>query len=422
MKHPMPQTERRSQPIRILKLGMPLSCLVWGALIALSYTWNVWKNEEQYLATLKQTGRSFFQQIELTREWNALHGGVYVAVHGETVPNPYLADPMRDIRINADLVLTKINPAYMTRQISEIASSQENIKFHITSLNPIRPQNMADAREEEALYLFEQGRVQEIGEVVDSEAGPTYFYMAPLVTRKPCLKCHQSQGYQEGDIRGGISVTIPFPSIPFSLPLAVGHLVIGLFGIGGIVILNRQLAKAYEVIQHQAIIDALTGIPNRWCFTERILEEANRHHRQQEPLSLLMCDIDNFKAFNDTYGHGAGDACLLRVARTIKQSLQRPGDFCARYGGEEFVIILPNTETDGALHVARSIIANIRALAIKHEKSLPEGYVTASIGVATTTSNQAVSHEILMKQADDALYQAKNEGRNCVMVFAMEHA
>jgi diguanylate cyclase (GGDEF)-like protein len=102
------------------------------------------------------------------------------------------------------------------------------------------------------------------------------------------------------------------------------------------------------------------------------------------------------------------------------ESLQRPGDFCARYGGEEFVIILPNTELGGAIHVARSILTNVRNLAIQHERSLPEGYVTVSIGVGITHANQSISHEILMKQADTAMYQAKHEGRNCIKAFAPE--
>ena len=414
----MNHIENKPSTTYTLQLVVPLSCLTWVALILLSYFWNTWKNEEQHLATLYQTGRSFFQQIEITREWNASHGGVYAPVKGDTMPNPYLPPALRDIQVNPDLMLTKINPAYMTRQISEVAKRYKNVQFHITSLNPIRPQNAAAEMEQVALRQFEQGIAKEVGQVVDSTSGPAFFYMAPLITGKPCLKCHQDQGYKEGDIRGGISVTIPYARQPFSLPLAAGHLGLGLVGLASILFLGGQLSKAYQTIQNQAIIDALTGIPNRRCFTERILEEANRHKRKQEPLSLLMCDIDNFKAFNDTYGHGAGDECLLKTAREIRRSLQRPGDFCARYGGEEFVIILPSTTLEGAVHVAQFIVANVRNLGIKHEKSLPEGFVTVSIGVATSYSDQDVSHEQLMKQADAALYQAKDGGRNCVMAFS----
>ena len=265
---------------------------------------------------------------------------------------------------------------------------------------------------------FEQGLAREVGQIISGPSGPAYFYMAPLITAKPCLACHQSQGYKEGDIRGGISITIPYAKQPFSLPLAAGHFVLGLCGIATVLFLGGRLGKAYQALQNQAVIDALTGIPNRRSFTERILEEANRHKRKQEPLSLLMCDIDNFKAFNDTYGHGAGDECLLKTAREIRRSLRRPGDFCARYGGEEFVIILPSTTLEGAMHVAQSIVANVRNLGIRHEKSLPEGHVTVSVGVATSSSDKDLSHEQLMRQADAALYQAKDGGRNCVRAFS----
>lgn len=410
--HPSPPSS--GYTMRLVRI---LPCLLWVLFITLSYSWNVKNNQDQHAATLLQAARSFYQQIEITREWNAGHGGVYVPVTEATAPNPYLKTPQRDIQVDSTLMLTKINPAYMTRQISEIAQKQNNIQFHITSLDPIRPQNRADGREKEALLLFTQGKVQEVGQVIDTGAGNTFFYMAPLVTGKACLPCHQEQGYKEGDIRGGISVTLPFTPLPFSFPLAAGHLGLGLIGLGSILYLGVKLNHAYSTIKNQAIIDALTGIPNRRSFTERFLEEVNRHKRKQDPLSLLMCDLDNFKAYNDTYGHSAGDDCLLRTAQAIRNSLQRPGDFCARYGGEEFVIILPSTTANGALHVAQSIVANVRNLAIRHEKSLPEQYVTVSVGVATTRSGQADFHEILMKQADAALYQAKESGRHCVRVF-----
>jgi len=411
LQHPPPASGYNMQLVRILP------CLLWALFITLSYCWNLKNNQEQHAATLLQAARSFFQQIEITREWNAGHGGVYVPVTETTAPNPYLKTPRRDIQVDPALMLTKINPAYMTRQISEIAKTHNNIQFHITSLDPIRPQNRADGREKEALLLFAQGKAKEIGRVIETGAGEAFFYMAPLITGKACLPCHQDQGYKEGDIRGGISVTLPFTPLPFSFPLAAGHLGLGLIGLGSILYLGVKLNRAYSTIKTQAIIDALTGIPNRRSFTERFLEEVNRHKRKQDPLSLLMCDLDNFKAYNDTYGHSAGDDCLLRTAQGIRDSLQRPGDFCARYGGEEFVIILPSTTANGALHVAQSIVANVRNLAIRHEKSLPEQYVTVSVGVATTSSGQADFHETLMQQADAALYQAKESGRNCVRVF-----
>ncbi len=127
-----------------------------------------------------------------------------------------------------------------------------------------------------------------------------------------------------------------------------------------------------------------------------------------------MCDVDNFKAYNDTYGHSTGDLCLKKVAQTVKTSLKRPSDFCARYGGEEFVVLLPNTGLDGAMHIAERIRSNIEKMGIQHKNSLPSQVVTLSLGVTTSEETDFDSHEGLVKRADRALYKAKEQGRNQV--------
>lgn len=324
---------------------------------------------------------------------------------------------MRDIKINDTLTLTKINPAFMTRQISEIAVEQNGIRFHITSLKPIRPQNKPTAREEKFLKRFENG-IKEQGMFIKKGAKAFYFYMAPLITKKACLKCHARQGYEKGDIRGGISITAPFVmKIPF-LSLLLGHIIIGLAGLLGIFIAGRKLKNAYDIIDKQAVFDSLTKIPNRRNFGTTILTEYKRSQRYQLPLAVIMCDIDNFKAYNDTYGHSQGDLCLEKVAQKIKTSLKRPGDFCARYGGEEFIILLPNTALDDAVHVAEIIRANIEKMGIPHKNSLPKQVVTLSLGVATSIGSTSVTHEKLIKHADMALYKAKEQGRNQVQIFS----
>ncbi len=236
--------------------------------------------------------------------------------------------------------------------------------------------------------------------------------MAPLFTEAPCLNCHAKQGYRMGDIRGGISVTLPYiPEIPYLMIIA-GHLFVLAAGIAGIIFSGIKLAAAYNVIKRQAVFDALTGIPNRHSFSERILTEFNRSLRDKYPLSVIMGDIDHFKLYNDTYGHAGGDECLKCVAKAIEKTLKRPGDFCARYGREEFIIILPATDINGAMKIAEDIRANVFNLNIPHEKSLPSQLVTISLGVATKGSGTMLSHEELLKMADDALYLAKEKGRN----------
>ncbi|MET0084426.1 MAG: DUF3365 domain-containing protein [Sedimenticola sp.] len=154
--------------------------------------------------------KTMFDHIVLTRSWNARHGGVYVPITDRTKPNPYLKVPKRDVVTSEGDSLTKINPAYMTRQVSELAQESEGVQFHITSLQPIRPKNAPTSWEREALERFEQGE-RETGVFLHKEK--KYRYMAPLFTTKGCLKCHAEQGYKLGDIRGGISVTHPVQEI-----------------------------------------------------------------------------------------------------------------------------------------------------------------------------------------------------------------
>ncbi len=398
-----------------MKRAMMIVNIIWIVLVATSFTWNYVNAKKDQEAIAFQAARSFFDQVVVSRSWNAGHGGVYVPVTEDTPPNPYLKDPLRDIKVNKDLTLTKINPAFMTRQISEIAARRKGINFHITSLKPLRPENRATPLEEKALKSFEQG-VHEFGSIIHVESNSNFFYMAPLLTEKSCLKCHAEQGYKEGDIRGGISVTLPFvPQMPFTV-LTIGHIIIGLTGALGIVLFGAKLNNAHESIRRQAVIDALTGIPNRRSFSEHVLKEYKRSQRDKLRLSIIMGDIDSFKSYNDTYGHTAGDECLRKVAQTIDKTLKRPSDFCARYGGEEFIMILPSTPQEGVVYIAEEVRSNIEGMQLPHEKS-SAGVVTISLGVATIDVNDSLSHEELIKRADNALYWAKDKGRNRVEVF-----
>ena len=394
-----------------------LIVFVWLALIAISFFWNYTNAKKVQERIALESSRSFFDHIVITRLWNARHGGLYAPVTEKTRPNPHLDVLKRDIVVTDTLTLTKVNPAYMTRQISEIAQEQNGVQFHITSLRLIRPQNKPTEREEKVLKEFEQG-MKEKGFFFKEGEKSYYFYMGPLETQKSCLSCHAKQGYKVGDVRGGISVTSPYGmKIPFS-SLLIGHALIGLFGLFGIIISADRLSKAYEIIKKQAVFDALTDIPNRRSFSENILKEYQLSQRNQQPLSVIMCDVDNFKKYNDTYGHQEGDICLQKIAQTLQASLKRPGDVCARYGGEEFVVILPGTPSDGAMHVAEIIRSNIEKIGIPHKASLTEQVVTLSLGVTTLMKTTDLSCEELIKQADTALYKAKELGRNQAQFFS----
>ncbi|HEX6592686.1 MAG TPA: diguanylate cyclase [Moraxellaceae bacterium] len=167
--------------------------------------------------------------------------------------------------------------------------------------------------------------------------------------------------------------------------------------------------------------DSLTGLANRRHFDHSMDLEWERARRQQAPLSVILIDVDHFKAYNDHYGHLAGDDALMRVAEQIGLATRRPGDLAARYGGEEFVLLLPDTYADGAEDVARRLLAAVDALGLPHAASPTLGHVTLSMGIATGVPG-AQGWDQLIAQADDALYQAKAGGRHRYTRHAAETA
>jgi len=392
-----------------MKRALIFVIVAWVLLVGISFLWNVGNAKKEHERATFQTARDYFRLLVLAREWNSNHGGVYVPVTADTKPNPYLKDPLRDLVISEELKFTKQNPAYMTRELSEIAAKKEGMRFHITSLNPIRPQNRPTPWEEKALKAFEND-AKEVGEFVGTGASLSFSYMAPLRTKKECLKCHAEQGYQEGDIRGGISVSLPNVRRLNLLPMALSYTGIVLFGMVIMVFFGTRLASAYETIRQQVVTDSLTEIPNRRYFFEHLLREFRRCRREGQELSVIICDIDHFKQYNDTYGHKDGDGCLRKLAHAIRDTLKRPGDFCARYGGEEFVAGLPNTDLEAARHVAEQMRLNVENLGMEHKGSSTREFVTISLGVATGLCSDDISHEEILKRADEALYRAKAGG------------
>jgi two-component system chemotaxis family response regulator WspR len=179
---------------------------------------------------------------------------------------------------------------------------------------------------------------------------------------------------------------------------------------------QQKLADANIELQKLAALDALTGIANRRRFDETMELEWQRGRRDKQPLTLLICDVDFFKFYNDSFGHQAGDLCLKKVAAVLTEHLKRPADLAARYGGEEFAIILPETELTGALIVAESCRRHLEQLAIENPQATTErSSVTMSIGVASVVPSPKSSVEQLIAQADQALYAAKRNGRNRVV-------
>ncbi|EKD07197.1 diguanylate cyclase domain-containing protein [Limnospira platensis] len=213
-------------------------------------------------------------------------------------------------------------------------------------------------------------------------------------------QCDNTRGWQPEEIEALRSI-----ATPIAVAIQQGEL-------------HAKLQTVNQELERLASLDGLTGVANRRQFDLHLKREWQRLLRETAPISVIMCDVDFFKAYNDTYGHQMGDECLKQIAKILENCAQRSTDLASRYGGEEFVIVLPNTGIKGALQVADKIQHQIRALEIEHQKSEVSGYVTLSLGVACQVPNHDRSPESLIKLADAALYEAKSKGRNCIIANA----
>ncbi len=461
-------------------VGRKLGYVVSGVLTAIFILATIWfdraahHNLEKFL---HQQAQVLYQQVVLTRRWNASYGGVYVRKLSGVETNKYLYEVgpghgekstvVPEITDKHGNVYTLKNPALMSRELSEITAKHADIRFHLTSLRTINPNNAPDEFEKRSLMQFESG-VKEATEFSLLGGKNYYRFMAPLYVEKSCLQCHGFQGYKLGDVRGGISVTLPMDS---DLALLTANrnqfimasgvllvLVIGMIILGSRYVVTRplrvlqrfaanmgtfqrlpdyltsrkdeigllaqelteansalllqreQISQRTMQLEHDSNTDALTGVYNRrYLFSEgqRLYE---RWRRDGTSIAILMIDIDHFKHINDKYGHQVGDDVLAEIARILKQQC-RPYDLVARYGGEEFVVMLeassPGSGVSTAQRIRHSIIENPFKLGKR------ELHVTISIGVIE--SGNLGDFDSSLRKADDALYQAKESGRNRII-------
>jgi len=265
------------------------AAVIWTAVLAGLLAWNINISSTQAIEQASNQTRTFYQEFLLTRFWNAMHGGIYVITTEETPPNPYLDDPLRDVTTLEGLKLTKMNPAYMTRQIGQISKQQGKFHVHITSIDPIRPENKADDWETKALKSFDNGQ-KEFYEILETDSKEKLFrYMGPLYIEEDCLKCHGQYGVKVGDISGGISVTMPAGELLSSLDenilfLCGAYFLIWAFGIIGMFGAHHRL-RHEETEREKAILQ---------------LEDAFREVKQ---LSGLLPICSSCKNIRDDQGY-----------------------------------------------------------------------------------------------------------------------
>jgi diguanylate cyclase (GGDEF)-like protein len=399
----------------------------WTLVVVVSLLVSVFAHRQEIVIIAQNVARAYIDKDILFRNWNALHGGIYVPVTKETPPNPFYPFSSaleRDVITPFGRHLTLVNPAYMTRQIYELSQKEHHFSGRITSLKPLRPENNPDAWERLSLKAFERGELEVSGLV--TEDGNRYMrLMRPFVADDSCLTCHAQQGYKIGEILGGIDIKLPMILFESAMRkqaalFLAGHGVMWLLGLAGLyagyVGLRRrteerdkaeeELRRMNIILETQATTDSLTEICNRRKFLELLQAEIQESKRYGAPLALIFFDIDNFKAINDTYGHDAGDSVLRELARVVT-AIIRKTDIFGRFGGEEFVVLVHNND----VRTGRDLAEKIR-WAVEHKSFPMVGSMTCSFGVAQFYPDDTV--ESIIKRADEAMYVAKQGGRNRV--------
>lgn len=409
------EDERRAYRIFLISLLGSLAVLFTGVFLGFNA-----RNADFLREVVLERAQSLFRQIVITRQWASEYGGVYVRKAPGVESNPWLEHP--DLAAADGSLLTLRNPALITREISEIASSRDDYRFKITSLKPLNPGNAPDDFEQRALRAFEAGAL-EYRETADGQAGREFRYMGALKTERSCLACHAKQGYREGDIRGGISVTFPVDRLEGELRknivlvfgleilIAAGTLAAVLFFV---IRLRRQLDRVRSELELAATRDALTGLYNRRYILERFVQEESKCRRSGQPLACALVDADDFKAVNDRFGHAAGDAALRIIAENLKKGV-REYDIPGRFGGEEFIILFPGVRAAEARIACDRIRSAIEGA--PRPPGLESARLTVSVGISDTVCHHGAgtdrdSLDSLLSRADEALYRAKSGGKN----------
>lgn len=391
-----------------------ISGLIWTIALAISLTWNIYEVDRGILDIAINNAQVAYEKDMTYRRWNSQFGGVYVPLSSGVLPNPYLEDfPGRDITSTTGEEFTLVNPAYMTRQVHELENEQGFVFGHLTSLDPIRPENTPDEWESEALKQFELGAV-EISSVEIMGGAEHMRLMRPMYVEKSCIVCHEEQN-REGIVRGGISVSVPMADLRRIeknqiVVLMVAHIFIWSSGVLGIRWASRRLRETDSLRSRDPYLRCF----NRHYFFQFLEVEVARSIRYDAPLSVIMLDIDHFKRINDTYGHLTGDEILKGFVSRVQAQL-READVFARYGGDEFSILLPETEVEAAANLAERLRDDIENYVYTADDL--KIILTSSLGVSSLYGRRALDSSLLVKEADQALYRAKGMGRNRVEVW-----
>lgn len=417
-----------------------LVLLLWSGIVALSIHWNITALEEHAFMMGRERGKNLFKAVILTRKWNAEHGPIYAPVTEKTPPNPYLDLPHRDFTTPFGQEMTAVNPAYMTRQLSEMAK-EEGTYFHLTSLRPIRPANSADDWEREALESFQKGEKERTA-IIKTAEKRLFRYMAPLKVEPLCLPCHARQGYKVGDIRGGLSVNIDAEKVFRSLEEqerfiyavhAIAWVVVSLLLLTFLNATRRHTlmlegigsARQKDIKHHRAQVeedsrelhdlitrDTVTGVHTAEHFRQLSSVLWNNALSNRSEVSLFLLEVDAFSDYCDNYGALEGDILLKQVASAITRIVTDKGTIIARYGNASFAIMMVGQDANEALDLALKIQGAVNGLDIPHETSENSRLVTITGTVTTTRPQHGDSLAEFVRTIRRCLTEGARKGRN----------
>ena len=396
--------------------------------VGASLAWNIHNEHQQIRDLVVQVARSSFNKDQAFRLWGTRHGGIYVRADERTPPNPLLEHmPDRDVVVEDGTLLTLMDPATMLRQVMTEFPDLYGIKGRIVSMVPLNPANLPTEWEEGALDAFARGE-KEAFEFTGEGASAALRLMRPMFTLKPCLSCHGVQGFQDGDLHGGVGVIVhmtPYLEAEAQVrrTLSTTHGIIWLLGLGAIAFGGwhgrrrvEEQREAERELEVQATHDALTGLPNRVLFADHLGMAQAGADRRGDNVAVHFLDLDFFKDVNDSEGHGVGDVLLQEVGERLGEVVRKT-DTVARLGGDEFAVVQNEVASaDDALTLAEKMQDLIKE---PFRVAGKEFHIGASIGI-TLYPRDTSDPEDLLRYADMAMYAAKNRGRNTIEFYSAE--
>lgn len=409
------------------KLPLVIGLLLWTGLTLLSVTWYSNTVREDVLKLAEGEARSNWNKDQAFRQWASTHGGFYVTPSKRTPPDPYLEHlPERDLVTTDGRELTLLNPAAIMRQVAKEFEQSYGVKGKITGKVVVNPVNTADEWQLKALDQFENDFANEVMEVSTIDGEPYLRLMKPMYMTEGCDKCHGILGFKTGDLRGGVSVSIPLEPYYQTAndninTMRVFHGGVWLLGVisalgfsGFSRARHRERISLMKRLEYGAMYDSLTGLPNRTLISDRLQQAISRKHREEHyQYAVLFLDLDRFKNLNDSFGHAIGDELLKEVALRFRQQI-RPGDTVARMGGDEFTLLL-----DGVGGLREALIISRRLLRTLKQPFDISGQtlsIDASIGICLGDTHYSKPEEII-RDADTAMYRAKSLGKGRIDVF-----